>query len=104
MDKLPIKLSEDKKEFEKEKKDFYNQIKEREKQLKEREEKLLEKDKKIEKNKECYIPPNSQPILIGLNNIGATCYMNATLQCLSNTKKLTEYFLKVYKTEPNKIM
>ena len=29
---------------------------------------------------------------IGLNNIGATCYMNATLQCLSHTIKLTQYF------------
>ena len=39
----------------------------------------------------------NEPILVGLNNIGATCYMNATLQCLSNTKKLTEYFLKEFK-------
>ena len=31
--------------------------------------------------------------LKGLNNIGATCFMNATLQCLSQTKKLTNYFL-----------
>ena len=30
---------------------------------------------------------------IGLNNIGATCYMNATLQCLSHTLKLSNYFL-----------
>ena len=35
-------------------------------------------------------------ILIGLNNIGATCYMNATLQCLSNTEQLTNYFLNNY--------
>ena len=34
-----------------------------------------------------------QPTLIGLNNIGATCYMNATLQCLSQTADLTNYFL-----------
>ena len=44
------------------------------------------------------------PILVGLNNIGATCYMNATLQCLSNTKKLTEYFLNNYEKGQNKIM
>ena len=30
---------------------------------------------------------------IGLANIGATCYMNATLQCLSHTIKLANYFL-----------
>ena len=34
-----------------------------------------------------------QPPLIGLNNIGATCYMNSTLQCLSQTAALTNYFL-----------
>ena len=31
---------------------------------------------------------------LGLNNIGSTCYMNSTLQCLSNTGSLTRYFLK----------
>jgi ubiquitin C-terminal hydrolase len=35
------------------------------------------------------------PPLIGLNNIGATCFMNSTLQCLSQTKELTNYFLNV---------
>ena len=35
---------------------------------------------------------NEEP-KIGLNNIGATCYMNATLQCLSHNIKLTNYFL-----------
>ena len=34
-----------------------------------------------------------KPTLVGLNNIGATCFMNATLQCLSQTEKLTKYFL-----------
>ena len=33
------------------------------------------------------------PPLIGLENIGATCYMNATLQCMSQTEILTNYFL-----------
>ena len=50
------------------------------------------------------ITKSKEPILIGLNNIGATCYMNATLQCLSNTKQLTDYFLKAYKVKPNNIM
>ena len=34
-----------------------------------------------------------EPPLIGLANIGATCYMNATLQCLSNINLLTGFFL-----------
>ena len=74
-----------------------NQIKERENQLNKKEQELIEKYKDINKNRK-------EPILIGLNNIGATCYMNASLQCLSNTKKLTEYFLNHYKKDSNKIM
>ena len=35
----------------------------------------------------------TKPTLIGLNNIGSTCYKNAVLQCLSQTKDLTNYFL-----------
>ena len=30
--------------------------------------------------------------------------MNATLQCLSNTKELTDYFLNTYKSDPKQIM
>ena len=33
------------------------------------------------------------PILIGLQNIGATCYMNATLQCFSHIDRLKYYLL-----------
>ena len=33
------------------------------------------------------------PTLIGLNNIGSTSFMNSALQCLSQTKPLTKYFL-----------
>ena len=65
--------------------------------------KLIEREKALQK-KEDELNESKKPILIGLNNIGATCYMNATLQCLSNTKKLTEYFLNIYKISPNKNM
>ena len=38
----------------------------------------------------------------GLENIGATCYMNATLQCFASCKKLVDYFYTP--TCNNKIM
>jgi len=51
------------------------------------------------------IQPN-RPKRLGLENIGATCYMNATLQCLCNIPQLQNYFL--YKNEisqnPNSIL
>ena len=31
--------------------------------------------------------------LVGLNNVGSICIMNSVLQCLSQTKPLTDYFL-----------
>ena len=34
--------------------------------------------------------------LVGLNNIGNTCFMNTSLQCLSNCQILTNYFLNDY--------
>ena len=36
------------------------------------------------------------PPLIGLDNIGASCYMNAILQCLCNIPKLVNYFKYIF--------
>ena len=37
---------------------------------------------------------NNKPYANGLVNIGATCYMNATLQCLAHIQNLTNFLLK----------
>ena len=34
--------------------------------------------------------------LVGLNNVGSTCFMNATLQCLLHVSELNSYFLNEY--------
>ena len=36
----------------------------------------------------------SEPGLSGLSNLGNTCFMNSALQCMSNTRVLTSYFLE----------
>ena len=76
-----------------------NQLNLRENKIKTKEEELNQREKIIINKEKKY-----KLILRGLNNIGATCYMNATLQSLSNSKKLTEYFLNTYKENPNRIM
>jgi len=39
-----------------------------------------------------FIDKSNQTPLIGLKNIGATCYINATLQCFSQIYHLADYF------------
>ena len=60
---------------------------------------FVEKKENTKINISNYIPssstPNlSKPGIIGLTNIGATCYMNATLQCFSNITRLRSELLK----------
>ena len=90
-----------------------NELLEKEKEFREKLEKLEREKKEFEQklndiiNELNDLKSEKIPILVGLNNIGATCYMNATLQCLSNTSELTKYFLKEYKyneSDKDKIM
>jgi len=71
-----------------------------EKEIKEN--KIINKNSKKIDNLKNPLVIYKNPPLIGLNNIGATCFMNSTLQCLSQTKELTAYFLK--ENNKNKII
>ena len=106
--KILIKQQKELEEKIKKQKELEEQIK-KQKELEEKFKKQKELEEKIKKQKELEEKAKNQlinnqklpltcksftkPPLIGLQNIGSTCYMNATLQCFSQTEVLTNYFL-----------
>ena len=60
------------------------------------------KENSIKYNKDIDFNKVNSLRLIGLANVGATCYMNATLQCFINVNNLTKYLMN--KTIYNKII
>ena len=68
---------------------------------------VIRKEKKSRTIKHLGCPLSLPPEgLVGLQNVGATCYMNAALQCFSNIEKLRVYFLdnkSKIKNEKNKL-
>ena len=66
---------------------------EEEKEEEEAKEEKIQKGKKRYSNNDLILEESNHVHCLGLENIGATCYMNATIQCLCNVEKLKSFFL-----------
>ena len=97
------KLNEEEKKLKQKEKNFQDEII----KLKEKENSLINEKKNLELEKKAFQKEKDRfalsklPTTIGLRNIGATCYMNATLQALSHTNRFTDFFLTKYQYNPN---
>mgnify|MGYP002623943468 CR=1 FL=1 len=63
---------------------------------------LISSNKKIKLKEPKFKVIIKSPSAKGLENIGATCYMNATLQCLAHIEYLTKYLLDNISEKNNK--
>jgi len=84
------RIKKENNELNKQNESIKNEIKKLQNQKKNLDNGKSDKDKDLKKKPILSYP---KPTLVGLNNIGATCFMNSTLQCLSQTKDLTNFFL-----------
>lgn len=68
--------------------------------------KALQRRKSLSKSFEALSPSEfkRQKSLVGLDNIGNTCYINSAIQCLNHCEELTNYFLTgVWRNEVNAV-
>ena len=107
------KLNEEKRSFpiisEEEINRLLDSLNKKEKELSQIKENLMKKE--IELNKKITEINNNKKVIlnkklptIGLQNLGATCYMNAVLQCIAHFHEISEEILTWYKysNDPNK--
>ena len=95
MEELNKKEEELKNKFNKKEQDLNYKLNQKEIELEIKKNNLEKKEKELNKNKKVIL--NREQPTIGLDNLGATCYMNAVLQCIAHFKEISEKILTWYK-------